>query len=183
MAPAIGIPGPTMPTDSASALQASPLRSAWRRPTLLALLGWLACAVAIGVVTRSFLDAAWHGARAGLTAEIQAAAHRVHEDIWLERLKIETARPHRPRAEARPDAFAAIDPATLLAAVDHDPEFRARARAALAEIGAKMPGGMVPGGMVPGGSDTDGDDFAADLDALCAEAEAVILGRLSGRSC
>ena len=27
------------------------------------------------------------------------------------------------------------------------------------------------------------DDLAADLDALCAEAEAVILGRLSGRSC
>ena len=121
--------------------------------------------------------------REGLTAEIQAAAQRVHEDIWLERLKIETSRPHRPRTEARPDAFAAIDPATLLAAVDHDPEFRARARAALAEIAAKMPGGMMPGGTMPVGSDTDGDDLAADLDALCAEAEAVILGRLSGRSC
>ncbi|MCJ2035796.1 exonuclease SbcCD subunit D [Methylobacterium sp. J-068] len=110
--------------------------------------------------------------RDGLTAEIQAAAHRLHEDIWLERLKIETVRPRRAAAEARPDAFAAIDPATLLEAVDHDPEFRARARAALAEITARMPGGLAAD-----------DDLAADLDALCAEAEAVILGRLTGRSC
>jgi len=56
--------------------------------------------------------------------------------------------------------------------VDHEPEFRARARAALAEIAAKMPAGLAAE-----------DDLAADLEALCAEAEAVILGRLSGRSC
>lgn len=110
--------------------------------------------------------------RDGLTAEIQAAAHRIHEDLWLERLRIETARPRRAVTEARPDAFAAIDPATLLQAVDRDPEFRARARAALAEITAKMPGGLA-----------EAEDFGADLDALCAEAEAVILGRLSGRTC
>ncbi|MFD1283202.1 DNA repair exonuclease, partial [Methylobacterium goesingense] len=110
--------------------------------------------------------------REGLTAEIQAAAHRIHEDIWLERLRIETERPRRPDTEARPEAFAAIDPATLLAAVDHEPEFRVRARAALAEIAAKMPAGLAAE-----------DDLAADLDALCAEAEAVILGRLSGRTC
>jgi exonuclease SbcD len=124
--------------------------------------------------------------REGLTAEIQAAAHRIHEDIWLERLKIETARPRRARTEARPDAFAAIDPATLLAAVDHDPEFRARAQAALAEITAKMPNTMMPNTAMPGGLSEGAlaeDDLAADLDALCAEAEAVILGRLSGRSC
>ena len=104
--------------------------------------------------------------RDGLTAEIQAAAHRIHEDIWLERLKIETARPQdaMPRSA---DAAEAIDPATLLADIDRDPEFRARAKAALAEIVARMPEPIE-------------DD---DLDALCAEAEAVILGRLSSPSC
>ncbi|MGU3538563.1 metallophosphoesterase family protein [Methylobacterium sp. A54F] len=109
--------------------------------------------------------------RSAITAEIQAAAHRVHEDIWLERLRIETTRPRREPGGVQAGT-AAIDPATLLATIDRDPEFRERARAALAEITAKMPGGL--------GSEAD---LAGDLDALCAEAEAVILGRLGGRSC
>ena len=111
--------------------------------------------------------------RENLTAEIQAAAHRVHEDIWLERLKIETGRPEtRPHA-GPPGGTMAIDPATLLASLDQDPEFRARARAALAEIAAKMPGGL----------GREESALADELDALCAEAEAVILGRLHGRAC
>ena len=73
--------------------------------------------------------------RDAVTAEIQAAAHRLHEDIWLERLKIET---HRPRVALEPSG-PAIDPAALLADLDRDPEFRARARAILAEIGAGCP--------------------------------------------
>ncbi|MDP4023172.1 DNA repair exonuclease [Methylobacterium sp. NEAU 140] len=106
--------------------------------------------------------------REGLSAEIQAAAHRVHEDIWLERLKIETRRP----PAAIPATAAAIDPAALLADIDRDPEFAARARAALAEIGQKMP--ALPGEEI---------DLGAEFDTLCAEAEALILGRLSGRRC
>lgn len=117
--------------------------------------------------------------RESLTAEIQAAAHRVHEDVWLERLRIETARPRAPAAAERAPG-PGLDPAELLAAIDRDPEFRARARAALAEITARMPSGMQAGG--PGGP--QGDEALADeLDALCAEAEAVILGRLHGRTC
>ena len=105
--------------------------------------------------------------RDGLRDEIQAAAHRLHEDIWLERLLIETARP----ARALPaDLSSGLDPATLLHAIDADPEFRARASAVLAEILVKMPAGMAD----------DGIDLLPDLDAICAEAEAVILGRLSG---
>ena len=106
--------------------------------------------------------------RAGLTAEIQAAAHRVHEDIWLERLRIETVRPQAQAAG--PGAVAGIDPASLLAAIDRDPDFRGRARAALAEIAARMPAGVE-------------GDLAEEFDALCAEAEAVIVGRLGGRAC
>ncbi len=103
-----------------------------------------------------------------LTAEIQAAAHRLHEDVWLERLKIET---HRPRAAVAP-AGPAIDPAALLADLDRDPEFRARARAALAEIGGRMPAAVAAEA-----------DLETEMDALCAEAEALILGRLRGRQC
>lgn len=106
--------------------------------------------------------------RESLTAEIQAAAHRLHEDIWLERLKIET---RRPRAAAEPTG-AAIDPAALLADLDRDPEFRARAKAALAEIGGRMPG-----------TASAEADLDAEFDALCAEAEALVLGRLGGRHC
>lgn len=106
--------------------------------------------------------------REGVTAEIQAAAHRLHEDIWLERVKIET---RRPRAVLEP-AGPAIDPAALLADLDRDPEFRARARAALAEIAGRMPSAVAAEA-----------DLEMELDALCAEAEALILGRLGGRHC
>jgi DNA repair protein SbcD/Mre11 len=106
--------------------------------------------------------------REALTAEIQAAAHRLHEDIWLERLKIET---RRPPAAVRASG-AAIDPVALLADLDRDPEFRARARAALAEVVGRMPSAVA-----------DEADLAGEIDALCAEAEALILGRLGGRHC
>ncbi|MCJ2057406.1 DNA repair exonuclease [Methylobacterium sp. J-048] len=106
--------------------------------------------------------------RDNLTAEIQAAAHRLHEDIWLERLKIETRRPRAPVAASG----AAIDPAALLADLDRDPDFRSRAKAALAEIGARMPATAAAEA-----------DLEAEFDALCAEAEALILGRLGGRHC
>ncbi len=106
--------------------------------------------------------------RESLTAEIQAAAHRLHEDLWLERLKIET---HRPRAPMEPSGTA-IDPAALLADIDRDPDFRTRAKAALAEIGGRMPTAVA--------AEAGLDD---EFDALCAEAEALILGRLVGRHC
>ncbi len=106
--------------------------------------------------------------RETLTAEIQAAAHRLHEDIWLERLKIETC---RPRAAVEPSG-AAIDPAALLAELDRDPDFRTKAKAALAEIGGRIP--------VTAAAEAD---FDAEFDALCAEAEALVLGRLGGRHC
>lgn len=106
--------------------------------------------------------------RESVTAEIQAAAHRLHEDLWLERLKIETRRP----PAAIDSSGAAIDPAALLADLDRDPEFRTRAKAALAEIGGRMPTAVAAEA-----------DLEAEFDALCAEAEALILGRLTGRHC
>lgn len=107
--------------------------------------------------------------REAFTAEVQAAAQRIHEDIWLERLVNATRRPHAPIVGDAAD-LTGIDPVSLLATVDGDPDFRAKAAALLAEIGARMP------------AHAGGDDLA-DLDALCAEAEGVIVGRLSGRTC
>ncbi|KQT78528.1 DNA repair exonuclease [Methylobacterium sp. Leaf466] len=105
--------------------------------------------------------------REAFTAEVQAAAQRIHEDIWLERLVNATRRPEGagPRID-----ISGIDPVAMLASVERDPDFRARAAAVLAEIGGKLPAGA-------------GGEELSDLDALCAEAEAVIVGRLSGRSC
>lgn len=106
--------------------------------------------------------------RDDLAAEVQAAAHRVHEEIWLERLKVET---RRPRA-APPALAAGIDPSALMADLDRDPDFRERAQAALAEIVRKMPAGVA-----------EEAALEAEFDALCAEAQALVLGRLSGRTC
>ena len=103
-----------------------------------------------------------------LAAEVQAAAHRVHEEIWLERLKVETRRPRM----AAPSATATIDPTALMADLDRDPEFRARAQAALAEIVRRMPSGVAEEAGIEG-----------EFEALCAEAQALVLGRLSGRTC
>lgn len=108
--------------------------------------------------------------RENLATEIGAAAARIHEDIWLERLKLETQRPAVPRAPG--GASSGIDPALLLAEIDRDPDFRARARAALAEITAKMPRGVLESG-----------DPTDEFDALCAEAEAIVIGRLSDGAC
>ncbi len=106
--------------------------------------------------------------RDDLAAEVQAAAHRVHEEIWLERLKVETRRPPAT-ADA---ATAVLDPTVLLADLDLYPDFRERALAALAEIVRKMPSGV---------AEEAGID--AEFEALCAEAQALVLGRLSGRTC
>jgi DNA repair protein SbcD/Mre11 len=106
--------------------------------------------------------------RDDLAAEVQAAAHRVHEEIWLERLKVETRRPR----ETGPAPTATIDPTALMAGLDRDPEFRARAQAALSEIVRKMPAGVA-----------EEADIEGEFDALCAEAQALVLGRLSGRTC
>jgi DNA repair exonuclease SbcCD nuclease subunit len=106
--------------------------------------------------------------RDDLAAEVQAAAHRVHEEIWLERLKVETRR----RREVLPPSTASIDPTALMADLDRDPDFRERAKAALGEIVRKMPAGVA-----------EEAALEEEFEALCAEAQALVLGRLSGRTC
>ncbi|WP_430911999.1 metallophosphoesterase family protein [Methylobacterium sp. sgz302541] len=108
--------------------------------------------------------------RAGIAAEVQAAAQRVHEDIWLERLSLATTRPRS--ATRTPEAGLSIDPAALLASVERDADFREKAAGILDEIAKRMPPALA----------AEGGLLAGDLDGLCAEAEALILGRLSGEA-
>jgi exonuclease SbcD len=108
--------------------------------------------------------------RARFIEEVLAAAQRCHEDIWLEQVKFATTA--RPR-QAEPDA-GSLDPAALLHQLDRDPAFRAGAGELIAQILAKMPGGM---------ADDDAPPLLDELDALCAEAEAMVISRLSGRAC
>ena len=103
-----------------------------------------------------------------VVAELQAAAHRVHEEVWLEKVRIRTTRPARPSdaVEGR------LDPTALLAELHRDGDVRARAAALIADIKAKLPGGM---------ASSDDGEFGDNLDELMIEAEATIMARLTDR--
>ncbi len=104
--------------------------------------------------------------RDAFAAEVQAAAHRVHEDVWIEKLVVAT---HRPVAAVTSElpAEAGIDPLALLGAIEDEPDFRAKAIALIGEITAKMPGTLA--------SETA---LADEIDDLLIEAEALVVGRL-----
>jgi DNA repair exonuclease SbcCD nuclease subunit len=108
------------------------------------------------------LHAALKSSSVHLRDEIQAHLHRLHEDAWLETLRIATGEP--PSRSPAPDAETRVDAASLLAGMEHDPEIRARAESLLALVAGKIPGGV---------------DNAAlpDLDTLLADARATAIGR------
>ena len=97
--------------------------------------------------------------------EIQAAAHRCHEDVWVERAKIETTDPARPSAPDR--AVPTLDVSAMLEGLEHDRELRAEAAELLGAIGARLPGGMA----------ADETPLRDDLDALLQDARALLIGR------
>lgn len=99
-----------------------------------------------------------------LGEEIQALIDHVHEDAWLESVKIATtelalARPERPRG--------GLDPEKLLEGFEQDTEIRSEAAALLALVKAKIPGGV----------DADALD---DLDAILSDARTIALARSLG---
>lgn len=134
-------------------------------------LGDRLLAVRVALKGQTHLHNGLAGDRDRIAAEVQAAAHRHHEHVWLESLRIGT---RRPAARGDADRVGLLDPATLLSDLDRDPDFRDRARLIIAEITAKLPGGMGP---------ADEPDLALDLDQLCREAEATVMSRLHGRGC
>ena len=101
------------------------------------------------------------GREAILFAEAQAAAHRLAEDVWLERLVLDTREP-----ATRPDpGLDGLDAAALLAGLEQDPELRAALSRDLAEILARTPAGL---DLMPG---------PEDLDPVLEAARALILER------
>jgi DNA repair protein SbcD/Mre11 len=101
-----------------------------------------------------------------LRDEVEAAAQRCGEDIWLERLRIDTTEPQRP---ARDAALTEIDLAAALQKFEEDSALRARVADLVKTVRDKLPGGMA--------EDTSA---ALDLDSILAEARALALGRSAG---
>jgi len=101
--------------------------------------------------------------------EIQAACHRIHPDIWLEKLDVRGLR--APASAARGDPASGLDLDALLGGLLDDPETRAVAEAAIAEIAARMPGGLGAGEAPLG----------AAADELLAEAREVLMSRAATR--
>jgi DNA repair protein SbcD/Mre11 len=98
-----------------------------------------------------------------LRDEVEAAAQRCGEDIWLERLRIDTTDLQRL---ARDAALTEIDLAAALQKCEEDAALRARVADLVRTVRDKLPGGMA--------EDTSA---ALDLDSILTEARALALGR------
>jgi DNA repair protein SbcD/Mre11 len=104
--------------------------------------------------------------RQRLRDEVQAAAHRQHEDIWVEDVRLHTNDPAATRAPAAADD--ALNPVALIAGLETDTRLRAEAEALIRTITSKMPVNTLSGET----------GLADDLDTLMSEAVALVLGRL-----
>jgi len=100
-----------------------------------------------------------------LRDEIQAAAHRCHEDAWIEDVLTRTREPERAPTDAD---MGLLDPAALLAGLERDESLRADARSLVETIMVKLP---------PLAEDV-APRLEENLDALMDEAAALVLGRL-----
>ena len=99
-----------------------------------------------------------------LRDEVEAAAQRCADDVWLERLRIDTVEPQRPPRDA---ALAEIDLAAALEECEADVAVRARVAELVRTVKDKLPGGMA-----------EDANAALGLDSILAEARALALGRM-----
>ncbi len=99
-----------------------------------------------------------------LRDEVEAAAQRCADDIWLERLRIDTVEPQRPPRDA---ALAEIDLAAALEECEADVAVRARVAELVRTVNDKLPGGMA-----------EDANAALGLDSILTEARALALGRM-----
>lgn len=95
--------------------------------------------------------------------EVQAACHRAHGDIWLEKLELRVE-PGNRTAEHTSGALGLDD---LLATDGFPPELLEEAAARVAEIAARLPGGSGAGDLPLGD----------DIEVLLAEARDLLLSR------
>lgn len=105
--------------------------------------------------------------RRRLADEVQALAHHLAEDVWIETLRVDTSEPELAAAAAP----SALDPVALLAGLEHDPELRRAAAEILAGLAAKVPAGI----------EWDGP-LAESLDGLLADARALVLDRAARKA-
>src|SRR5580704_11394265 len=113
-------------------------------------------------------DAMHHSLKADprrFSDEVQAAAHRCGEDVWLESLRIETL--DRPTVISSNDAITSLDLAATLTALQSDSDLRSSAASLIADITAKL----------PPGPHTNEAQLTSNLDALLIDARALVLGR------
>jgi DNA-3-methyladenine glycosylase len=103
--------------------------------------------------------------------EVQAAAHRAGEDVWLERVKLDTSAP-RQSDQASP-ALLTLDIAAMLDGLERDPAVRAQGAELIAAVLGKLPGGM----------ETGHAPLSDELDALLDEARDLLLGRVPQATC
>jgi exonuclease SbcD len=99
-----------------------------------------------------------------LRDEVEAAAQRCADDIWLERLRIDTVEAQRPPRDA---ALAEIDLAAALERCEADIAVRARVTELVRTVKDKLPGGMA-----------EDANAALGLDSILTEARALALGRM-----
>jgi DNA repair protein SbcD/Mre11 len=132
------------------------------RPQAKAAEGRLV-AVRVVLTGATSLHARFIADRDRLRDEVEAAAQRCADDIWLERLRIDTVEPQRPSSDA---ALAEIDLAAALQKCEADVAVRARVAELVRMVKEKLPGGM--------GED---EGAALSLDSILAEARALALGR------
>jgi DNA repair protein SbcD/Mre11 len=97
--------------------------------------------------------------------EAQAAAHRCHEDVWLERLRLETE--EMSTAAPQDAAIASLDLGAMLQEIKLDPAFRNNASELIASVTGKLPGGIVTGEA----------SLSDDLEKILTKATALVLGR------
>jgi DNA repair exonuclease SbcCD nuclease subunit len=109
----------------------------------------------ISVDPRSFSD------------EVQAAAHRCGEDVWVEDLRIEAA--EAPVFAPSTEAVDSIDLHAALISLLSDPSLRKNAANLIAEITAKLPRGF----------HANDRPFADGLDGLLNDARSLVLARVS----
>ena len=101
--------------------------------------------------------------------EVQAAAQRCHEDVWLERLRVETRDVEKPSGVDA--SLLPIDLAAALNEIEKEPGARSAAADLVATIAGKLPAGIA----------TDEKALDQDLDALLAAARDTVLGRILGQ--
>ena len=155
-------------TSAATTAEALAKVGADMRPLLDAARG-RTVAARVRLVGETALDHALRAGRGQLFDDILAFAQQAHDDAWLEKLSLETIFP--ARAGSSHD-LSSIDLDAMMADCLDDPGLREKALEAVGQIAARLPGEAM----------RDEKPLAEDLDALIAEARAIVLARAERQS-